>query len=377
VIGGQIIAAGGDLYLTDTINVFAHLAYDKDLDKWRAARASGRLVGRNDETPYGYGRAAGMGCSVAFSQSMKEGRLDKLKRLACRALLGFDLVHAQRQSERLLAADIVWTHTESQFLAVAAMLRGRPHRPKLIAQAVWLLDRWPRLTIPHRMLFRSLIESVDVLTTLSPANAEAARKLFPQTRVEVMPFGLTSTDPIEPALRPSAPIQVLAVGNDRHRDWKTLVLAVDGLEGARLQILSGTVPKSIARDGGRVSVRSAKTNAELFDAFARANIAVVPLVPNLHASGITAIEEAVMAGIPVIASDVGGLRYYFDDSEICYVPAGDAAALRAAITHLSSNADAAIEMARRAQLRVLDKGLNIDGYISRHVELSKDLLGRG
>jgi len=33
----------------------------------------------------------------------------------------------------------------------------------------------------------------------------------------------------------------------------------------------------------------------------------VPLLPNLHASGITVIQEAVLAGVPVVATDTGGL----------------------------------------------------------------------
>lgn len=32
------------------INVFVHLAHDKDVVRWRAARAAGLLVGINDDT---------------------------------------------------------------------------------------------------------------------------------------------------------------------------------------------------------------------------------------------------------------------------------------------------------------------------------------
>jgi hypothetical protein len=36
-------------------------------------RQSGELVGVNDETPYGYGRAEQMGCALAFSESAGRG----------------------------------------------------------------------------------------------------------------------------------------------------------------------------------------------------------------------------------------------------------------------------------------------------------------
>ena len=178
------------------MRVFVHLAHDKDPNVWRAARAAGTLVGRNDETPYGYGRASSMGCEVEFSQARPESLIAKAARAGLRVALGFDLAHARGQRDRIFASDVVWTHTESQFLAVSALLGSRSGGPKLIGQAVWLLDRWPRLTPAHQAYFRRLIARVDILTTLSPLNAEAARHLFPGTRVEWVPFGIPSEDPI-------------------------------------------------------------------------------------------------------------------------------------------------------------------------------------
>ena len=80
--------------------MFVHLARNKDADEWRAARRSGKLVGFNEDTPYGYGRAEQMGCRVVFSRSAPERLHAKLARFAVRALAGFDLVHALRQGRR-------------------------------------------------------------------------------------------------------------------------------------------------------------------------------------------------------------------------------------------------------------------------------------
>ncbi|WP_245279959.1 glycosyltransferase [Hyphomicrobium sp. 99] len=213
-----------------------------------------------------------------------------------------------------------------------------------------------------------------MLTTLSPLNAEIARNLFPDTKVEVVNFGIPSENPIAPSVRSAKPIRVVAVGNDVHRDWSTLVSALSPMTDVELEILSGRAPRTLLHGTSNVSLRSARTNLELSSAYARATVAVVPLLPNFHASGITAIQEAVLAGVPVIAADVGGLRSYFSDDEITFVPPEDAAALRSAVAFVASNGERASEQVRRAQDRIEKGGLNLQAYIARHVELSEKLL---
>uniref|UniRef100_UPI0019816389 glycosyltransferase n=1 Tax=Burkholderia sp. Ac-20379 TaxID=2703900 RepID=UPI0019816389 len=332
-----------------TLQVFAHLAVDKDAEQWRRSREAGRLVGLNDATPYGYGRADAMQCRVAFSRSAPEPAVAKFVRLAVRAVTGFDLIHAWRNRDAIRVADVVWTHTESQYLAVAAvgLLIGK--RVRVIGQSVWLIDRWRALWWPHKLLFRRLIGRVDVLTFHSPDNLAIARRLFPAARTELVRFGIPSERRQAPRCVPRDTIRVLALGNDRHRDWATLIEAVRNVEGVALTILSGSVPARLARGAVNVDIRLARNNSELEAAFAEATLVCVPLRPNLHASGITVVQEAVLSGLPVIASDVGGLSAYFTRDEVRYVPVGDAAALRAAIVEVARAPAAAIARAIRAQ----------------------------
>jgi glycosyltransferase involved in cell wall biosynthesis len=358
------------------LRVFVHLAYDKDPDAWRAALSAGTLVGRNDGTPYGYGRASSMGCTIEFSRSVPSNAMARIGRLGLRAAFGFDLAHAMAQRDRILSSDVVWTHTESQFLAVSALLRRYSAGPKLIGQAVWLLDRWPRLNPAHKLLFTQLIRQVDILTTLSPVNAEVARRTFPGTRVEAVRFGIPHENPIPPSIRGGKPIRVIAVGNDRHRDWMTLVQAVDEMPDFEVEILSGTAPRFSREKTPNITIRAARTNLELSNAYKRASVAVVPLLPNLHASGITAIQEALLAGVPVVATDTGGLRSYFGADEVRYVPAGSVVELRDAIVRTALRGEESNAMVERAQGRIINGGVNVDGYIRRYVELSEELLGR-
>ncbi|MDE2318560.1 MAG: glycosyltransferase, partial [Rhodospirillales bacterium] len=159
------------------------------------------------------------------------------------------------------------------------------------------------------------------------------------------------------------------------RDWKTLTMAVAGNQQIKLTILSSSAPKHLAQDAININIRAAKNNDEFFDELNNADIVCVPLKPNLHASGITVIQEAVLSGIPVIATNTGGLNLYFSEDEIAYVPAGDAFALQAALQDLLQNPAAARKRAIAAQARMADaENYGAQAYIARHVAISQNLL---
>jgi len=358
------------------ISVFVHLARNKDADEWRAAKRCGKLVGFNEDTPYGYGRAEQMGCRVAFSRSAPERLPAKLARFAVRAIAGFDLVHALRQGGRLIEADIIWTHTESQYLAVAAVLLLNGAKTKLLGQTVWMMDRWRSYDPLRRWFYRRLARRVDVLTFHSPANLAMASKLFPDQRTVLVRYGVTTEFSVEPRLRSASPIRVLAVGNDGDRDWPTLIAAVRDRSDMSLLVLSGALSPRLARGARNVTIRRAQTQDELLEAFAEATVVCVPLRANLHASGITVIEEAALAGVPIVATDAGGLDAYFPRDEIRYALPGDVDALRQAILAVAANPAEACAQARRAQQRMIDGRLGADAYIRAHVELSKEVLNR-
>jgi glycosyltransferase involved in cell wall biosynthesis len=105
-----------------------------------------------------------------------------------------------------------------------------------------------------------------------------------------------------------------------------------------------------------------------------ADIVVVSLKPNLHASGITVVQEAALRGVPVICSDAGGLRAYFSDREVCFVPAQDKAALRQAIEELAADRERRLALAECAQARMGPAGLSSRAYARRHAEISRELM---
>jgi glycosyltransferase involved in cell wall biosynthesis len=78
-------------------------------------------------------------------------------------------------------------------------------------------------------------------------------------------------------------------------------------------------------------------------------------------------------GVPVVVTDVGGLRSYFSDQQLRYVPAAEPDAMRDAILAVAEDA-ASVQMVERAQRHMIEAGLTARRFAQRHAELSRELL---
>jgi len=357
------------------MRVFVHLARGFGAAQWQAKWERGEIIGLNERLPYGFFLAQEDGCAVEYSEDCQEGALRAAFRLGVRLLLGFDLVHAWHNRRGIYSAEIVWTGTESQYLAILLLLRCRRRRnqPKVIAQNVWLLDSWPRFSALKRWLYRSLIADAALFTVHSEEGLKVARTLFPRQRTMWMPYGIRTDDMVLPSRRAAhRPIRVLSVGSDRHRDWPTLVAALRDRSEIELRIVGPRRAVGLER-GGNVSVVQPVTNDEYIDLYRWADVVALALTPNLHGSGITVIEEATVLGVPVVVTDVGGLRSYFSDQQLRYVPAAEPDAMREAILAVAEDA-ASVQMVERAQRHMIEAGLTARRFAQRHAELSRELL---
>jgi glycosyltransferase involved in cell wall biosynthesis len=360
-------------------HVFVYLGPGFGGNGWRERYERGLIPGLNEPLPYGYDRAGGQGLSIEYSQDTNEWRLTALCRRALCLALGFDMIHAWRNRKGLMTADIVWTHTEREHLAALLLFRffAAGKRPPIIAQCVWMFDKWPRFSWARRTLYLWLLRQADIVTTLSPENLNAARQVLPGSRTELVMFGITS-DSLKPA-RPSAchrPVRVAALGSDMHRDWKTLIQAFAGIPAFELRIASSKVTAESVRGACNVTVESARSREYVERIYEWADMVVVPLNPNLHASGLSVILEAALSGRPLIASDTGGLRAYFSSQEVRYVPVGDAMAMRRAAWELSQDDERRFRLATLAQRRIVEAGLTSEAYALRDRRLTQELLGR-
>jgi glycosyltransferase involved in cell wall biosynthesis len=217
-----------------------------------------------------------------------------------------------------------------------------------------------------------------MLVAQSLENLKVARDLFPGVRTALIPFGIGFDSMATPPQRPvHRPVRVVSLGSDMHRDWRTLVAAIERWPGCTLRIASAKIDRRLIAGAANAEIVAATSRADVIDLYSSADIAVVPLKPNLHISGITVILEATIQGLPVICTDTGGLRGYFSEEEVRYIPPNDSDALRRAIEDLAADDQLRFTMARRAQARMLSDDYSSRACALRHYELSRQLMDEG
>jgi glycosyltransferase involved in cell wall biosynthesis len=233
-----------------------------------------------------------------------------------------------------------------------------------------------KLFFRSTFFYKKLLNKSEVLTFLSPLNAEAARREF-DAPVEFLPFGVSLDSfklrsPRKAAVR--HPTRIFTLGYDAHRDWETFAAAFGDSPDFEVRVASPNYPKRLIRSNMQVR---AMDLSEVKENYAWADVIVVPLTKNLHAFGATVLFEAVILGVPVVISDVGGLRSYFDDDEVNFVPGADPEKLRQgakSITESLAGAEAAAVRATAAQNRLIEQDYTSRSFARRHVAVSRPLL---
>lgn len=354
------------------LHVFVLYSRNLDVAAWEEQYEKGLVP---DRTPYGYHHAQAHGCKITYSRPTRSRGVLWILDGFLRWVLKFDLVHAWRNRREIFDrdVDVIWTHTEREYLALGLVkaLTGKSSAP-IIAQSVWIFDRWSSFNIFQKHLFRSLISRVSLLTFLSTLNADAATRLNLGIEVRFVPFGIsTDSFPLKPPrvrAEIGREIRVLAVGNDMHRDWKTLSKALGGLPQVSLRIFSRKFQDKLVHPN--ISVETAD-QAGIIAAYEWADCVVVPVIDNLHASGVTVALEAAALGVPLIIARSGGLEHYLDEESAHFYRVGDIDSLRSAVLELPMSDY--IAKSARAQQQLLQLDLTTSGYARRHVELSREL----
>jgi glycosyltransferase involved in cell wall biosynthesis len=319
-----------------------------------------------DRFPYGLEKLP-EGWQLRYPSTSTRRPLVEVVRRALRRFSEVDVIGALQRWRYIWNADVIYAHCEADYLAAAFLLRiTRRRRPILVGHTIWLFADWHRLAARKRWFLHWMMARVDLFVYNAAPNCDLGSAIFPAGIHEYIPFG------VSPIFRAAAPWcgrrdgvpLILAVGNDRSRDWDVLAEALADLPvAADVRLATHRRPPRL----NRAVVRPTADIAELSELYRTASCLVVTSKPNSHAGGITTLLEGATIGVPVVATDTGGLSSYFHRSEVAFVPPGDPAALRAEILRLLDNQIDAQAMAERAKARVQQAGYINDVYWNRVV----------
>lgn len=164
---------------------------------------------------------------------------------------------------------------------------------------------------------------------------------------------------------PRARPQACAVGIEA-RDYPTLMRAAEGLDVDI--VIAASSPWSHQADSSRTISPPPNVcvnrdpSLDVRQLYADSDFMVMPLFDVDRAAGSTAILEAMSLGKPVICSHATGQRRLVVDGETgIYVPPGDVAAMRKAISFLIEN-PAELQRMGRSGRRLVEQEFSLDRY---------------
>jgi glycosyltransferase involved in cell wall biosynthesis len=269
---------------------------------------------------------------------------------------------AREMVPRLGRNDVIFCLDAEVGVPMAASLRGRSDRPKLV---VYLhnLDR-PRGRLGAS--FFRISDCVDLFTSCCSSQLEFVRNRFNLSRdrtqllLQHVDNKFFTPGPASGKKRPL----IASVGLER-RDYVTLAAAVKDLDvdvvvdafSPNARKMAETFPSQLPAN---MSYRTS-TSIELVQLYRDADLVVVSMFPNKYA-GLTTLVEALACERPIIASRTIGLSDYLLPDEITTVDPCNPAIMRAAIVQLLEKPEAARAMARRGFETVAQR-YDFDRYI--------------
>ncbi|WP_431030829.1 glycosyltransferase family protein [Plantibacter sp. RU18] len=287
----------------------------------------------------------------------------------------FDVGQTLLHLRDLRRSEYVYCHSEVEYLGAGLVFRLlRITRPILVGQTIWLFAEWPKHPRWLQRLMRFALGRVDLFVANAKPNAEAGRALVPRGQHRYVPFGVSTVFAAGPEVETLDQVpRLLSVGNDRARDWRTLEAAHRILGGPSLRIASN---KNVMSGDAAVETRPTTTVTELVALYRAAEVTVVSVSPNLHASGITTLLELAAAGGAAVATRAGGLDEYFTDDEVVFVSPSDPEALATAISALLDDPVERRERSERLAAAFHDRQYTTAAYWRRVTEALEQLPSR-
>lgn len=274
-----------------------------------------------------------------------------------------------RRSLAGMRPDVVHAHglRAGAFAALALRLGGwgpgggRAARPALVVTVHNAPPAGALLEAIYGLLERLVAQRADVVLCVSPDLSDRMRKLRAKDvrRAVVAAARLTpGASPVDELAAVGRPV-VLGVGRlAPQKGFGTLLAAAASWRGRQpvpLVVIAGTGP--LAGDLAR-QARELKVDARFLgvrdDVAGLLAAADVFVLPSRWEGQPLILQEALSAGRPIIAADVGGVRDLTGDDSALLVPPDDPAALGRAVLAVLDDPDLAGKLGKSALSRAAD-----------------------
>ncbi len=174
---------------------------------------------------------------------------------------------------------------------------------------------------------------------------------------------------------------VLAIGNDGHRDWATLVAAAPQID-AEVTILTrhpapANLPANVRWQPADWH-RRVLSDAAVREAFRSAAVVVVPVQDVPQPSGQSVTLQASACARPVVLTRTRGLwdpDALEDRENVLLVPPADPGALAAAVGRLLADPSLAGALGRAAR-ETVEESATVEGYAARLLEICEQARAR-
>jgi glycosyltransferase involved in cell wall biosynthesis len=353
--------------------VYAHIFYGTDIDRYKANYLKGT---EPDYTPYGFHHAEEAGFNIEFSNDAS-GAIYRLLARLLHKTLSVDVMHAFHNRKKIQAADVIWTMTEREAFAIAILFAtGILRKKPMVASAVWLFNIWHTLPWHRKLLYRYLLGYISIVCVHSENYIPIIRNQFKKTQSVLLHFGINTgvykvTPPSSSPI--NQPIKIFSAGNDKTRDWDTILKAFGNDDRFEINILCNWITPETESQYSNLKVTRRVVIKEFIEFYRSADFVIVAMKENIF-SGITVALEAAALGKPVVSSRTGGVPTYFDETEVLYVPPENPESLRQTV--LDNASEKRTQFAINAQRKFLKRDYSTKAMAARYAQLTNEISNR-
>lgn len=276
----------------------------------------------------------------------------------------------------LRTADVVIATTTATAMALATWsLAGLLRRPLVGIVAGLLNHPWRRA---RRLTTIPLLRRLEIVL-YGPGELDGMRALEIGDRVHVVPFGVDAAfwTPGVAAVRR----EVLAIGNDGHRDWKTLVAAAPDVP-APIRVITNHrppdyLPPNVSWERGDWHTQ-VLSDQEVRELYQTAMVVVVPTKDVPQPSGQSVTLQAMACGRPVVLAKTRGLfapAMLRDGHNVVFAPPGDPAALATSIRGVLDDEARAARIGRAGRETVVAEAA-VEIFAAHLVEVCRSAIAR-